>query len=109
MIPSYERPTAPIDGQFAEAPATQTEHIAADIAWRDFVAEDALRRLTEQALKNNRDFRIAVLEVAQSQAQYRITRAAALPLIDATAEFSRQRSLEYAPRPESLRVMQPSI
>jgi outer membrane protein, multidrug efflux system len=92
MIPPYARPTAPVDGQYSGGAAIQAEHIAADIAWSDFVEEETLRRLIDIALQNNRDLRIATLAVAQSQAQYRITRAASLPAIDATAGFSRQRS-----------------
>ncbi len=94
MIPPYERPAAPVDSQFAGGTALEAEHNAADIAWRDFVAEEPLRRLIEIALQNNRDLRMAALAVAQSQAQYRITRATSLPSIDATAGFSRQRSPE---------------
>jgi multidrug efflux system outer membrane protein len=96
MIPPFARPAAPVDHQFAQGAAIRDEHVASDIAWRDFVAEETLRRLIEIALQNNRDLRIAALAVAQSQAEYRITRAASWPAIDASAGFSRQRGPENA-------------
>ncbi|MDP9010460.1 MAG: hypothetical protein M3N91_17445, partial [Pseudomonadota bacterium] len=61
MIPPYARPTAPVDGQYSGGAAIQAEHIAADIAWSDFVEEETLRRLIDIALQNNRDLRIAAL------------------------------------------------
>jgi outer membrane protein TolC len=36
---------------------------AADLAWQDYFADPALRALIELALKNNRDLRIAVLNI----------------------------------------------
>jgi multidrug efflux system outer membrane protein len=48
---------------------------AADIGWRDFLTDPRLQRLVEIALANNRDLRVAALNVAQTRAQYRIQRA----------------------------------
>jgi multidrug efflux system outer membrane protein len=47
-----------------------------------------LQRLVEIGLANNRDLRVAALNVAQLQAQYRIQRAALFPQIDAAAGLS---------------------
>ena len=64
---------------------------AADIGWRDFFRDPRLRRLVELALTNNPDLRVAVLNVEQSRAQYRIQRSALLPAINATGTGTRQR------------------
>jgi len=61
---------------------------AAEIGWRDFLADPRLQRLVETALKNNRDLRVAMLNVAQVQAQYRIQRAALAPQVSGFADGS---------------------
>ena len=48
-------------------------------AWRDFFTDPRLESLIEQALANNRDLRVAVLNVERARAQYRIQRADRVP------------------------------
>ena len=50
-----------------------------------------MRQIIGLALTNNRDLRVAVLNVEQSRAQYRITRADLFPAVDATGSGTRQR------------------
>lgn len=88
MIPKYERPAAPVVGQYPGADVTQEGH-AADIAWRNFFADERMRKLIELALTNNRDLRAAVLKVEQSRAQYRVTRSSSFPEVDAGASYTR--------------------
>jgi multidrug efflux system outer membrane protein len=88
MIPQYRQPTAPVATQFPAAAATNESHVA-DMAWKDFIADERLRKITGLALTNNRDLRVAVLNVAQSRAQYRISRASLYPEIDATGNYTR--------------------
>lgn len=52
---------------------------AADIGWRDFFVDPQLETLIARALDNNRDLRVAVLNVEKARAQYRIQRADRLP------------------------------
>jgi multidrug efflux system outer membrane protein len=95
MQPAYERPAAPVAGEFPTGPAykaTPDGSPAVDIGWRDFLADPRLQRLVEIALKNNRDLRVAVLNVAQVQAQYRIQRAALLPQVSGFADASHSRT-----------------
>ena len=61
---------------------------AVDIGWRDFLTDPRLQRLVEIALANNRDLRVAALNVAQMQAQYRIQRSALFPQVGAFAGSS---------------------
>jgi multidrug efflux system outer membrane protein len=88
MIPKYERPASPVPGQYPGSPATNRTD-AADIAWRTFFAEDRLQRLIEVALANNRDLRVAILNVEQSQAQYHVTRSALFPTVDGNGSYTR--------------------
>src|SRR6202051_2440686 len=71
---------------------------AHDIGCRDFFLDTRLEQLIELALANNRDLRVAVLNIEQVRAQYRIQRAALLPSIDASGSFIREKlpaSLTY--------------
>jgi multidrug efflux system outer membrane protein len=90
MIPRYERPASPVAGRFPGARDQSGD--ASEIRWRDFFTDPRLKRLVELALENNRDLRVAALNVAQYQAEYRIQRAALFPTIDASAAYTRSRS-----------------
>ena len=93
FIPAYERPALPVPAVFPDAGAPAPGQTpAADVAWRDFIAEPRLERLVELALDNNRDLRVAALRVEQSQAQYRRTRSSLFPSLDLRASSSRQRA-----------------
>jgi len=67
-------------------------HAGCRIGWRDFLTDPRLRRLVEIALANNRDLRVAMLNVAQVQAQYRIQRAALAPQVSGFADGSHSRT-----------------
>ena len=55
--------------------AGQRRPVLADLGWRDFFARCAPPQLIAQALANNRDLRVAVLNIEQARAQYQIQRA----------------------------------
>ena len=95
MQPAYERPGPPVAGEFPTGPAYKAApdgSPAVDIGWRDFLADPRLQRLVEISLKNNPDLRVAVLNVAQVQAQYRIQRAALLPQVSGFADALHSRT-----------------
>lgn len=98
MIPFYHQPQAPVSstfpqgGVYATQPGTDGRAlngrsadgvVAADIGWRNFFIDPRLQQLVEIALKNNRDLRVAVLNIEASRAQYQITRANLLPSVGA--------------------------
>jgi multidrug efflux system outer membrane protein len=87
MMPAYQRPSAPVPAQFPGLAVTN-ESRAADIAWRNFFAEERLKSLIELALSNNLDLRVAVLNVEESRAQYRITRSASFPTVAGTGSYT---------------------
>jgi multidrug efflux system outer membrane protein len=103
MIPKYERPAAPVAADWpattnwvagsAQAPAVATPAsapAAADIEWQAFFSDPKLRLLIDAALRNNRDLRIAVLNIEQARAQFQIRRADQFPTINAGITGSRQ-------------------
>nr|WP_084531129.1 efflux transporter outer membrane subunit [Burkholderia sp. WSM2232] len=72
--------------------SSNTSPLAADTAWHGFFRDERLQRLIEVALANNRDLRVAALNVAEYEAQYRITRAAFAPTIAASGSMTRERT-----------------
>ena len=98
LAPHYQRPNTPVPDQWPADTAGQSTvaapagastaappAVSADqIGWKDFFADPRLRRLIEIALENNRSLRIAVLNVAASQAQFKVQRGALFPSISAT-------------------------
>lgn len=92
MMPTYERPAMPVAPEWPVAtPAAQPNATpAADIAWADFVGDARLRELIALALANNRDLRVATLNIDQVRAQYQITSASQLPAIGLAASGTRQ-------------------
>jgi multidrug efflux system outer membrane protein len=95
MAPKYSRPAAPVAGSWPEGPAYQKtgapDKAVADIPWQEFFVDPQLRKLIALALENNRDLRVAVLNIERSRAQYQIQRSDLFPKIDATGAGSVQR------------------
>lgn len=83
MAPPYERPAAPVAATFPDATAAGAPAAvpAADIDWQQFFIDPRLKRLIELALHNNRDLRIAVLNIERVRAQYQIQRSEQLPSV----------------------------
>jgi NodT family efflux transporter outer membrane factor (OMF) lipoprotein len=88
MIPKYERPEPPVAGSFPYAGAAEGTPAAA-LDWQQFFGDGRLRDLIARALRNNRDLRVAVLNIEQARAQYDIRRADELPTVGAAAAASR--------------------
>ncbi len=94
LAPNYERPAAPVPPSYAPelvpAGAAAGAAAAAEIEWQRFFADARLRKLIEIALANNRDLRVAVLNIEQARAAYQIKRADELPTLG--AGFTAQRA-----------------
>lgn len=91
MAPDYERPAAPVANAF---PGTQAADnvsgAAAELEWQRFFGDARLKQLIELALQNNRDLRVAVLNIEQARAQYQIRRAERWPTVGVGVAGSRQ-------------------
>ena len=93
LIPPYERPLPPVPPAYpAEMlpDAGAGSEAAADLDWQRFYADPRLARLIAVALANNRDLRVAVLNIEQSRAIYQVRRADELPTVGAGATVTRQ-------------------
>jgi len=71
--------------------ADKTKEAAADVPWKEFIVDEKLQKVVGLALSNNRDLRVAALNVERTQALYRIQRAELLPSVNAGAVFSKER------------------
>jgi len=92
LIPTYERPAAPVPAVYPGAqPASSAASPASTLAWQDFFTDPRLAKLIATALANNRDLRVSVLNIEQARAQFQIQRAAQFPALDLSASGSRQR------------------
>jgi multidrug efflux system outer membrane protein len=92
LAPQYDRPQAPVAEQWLATANAPKGQVAADIEWQQFFTDNRLVRLQSLALANNRDLRVASLNIEKAQAQYRIQRATALPSIDAGISGTHSRS-----------------
>ena len=92
LIPDYQRPASPVDSLWpSEAGGAQTATAAADLDWRAFFKDPALQGLIDTALANNRDLRVAALNVEAYAAQRQIQRSALFPSVTADGGATRQR------------------
>lgn len=97
MAPGYTRPEAPVPAVWPDGPAYKEgadkpgDLSAADIAWRDFFIYERLQKVIGLALMDNRDLRLAMLNIEKARALYRIQRAELLPTVNAGATFSKER------------------
>jgi multidrug efflux system outer membrane protein len=96
LIPDYQRPEAPVAAQYPQGPAYSPNEApnqaAAEQGWRQFFHDPALQQLIQTALINNRDLRVAALNIDAYAAQYRIQRADLFPAVTANGSGSRQRT-----------------
>ena len=95
FMPSYQRPEAPVAAQWPAtarvnaADSTNAKNNVAVQAWQDYFSDPALRQLIDTALANNRDLRVALLNIEQARAQLGIRRADQLPTLNAAMAGAR--------------------
>lgn len=90
LAPKYERPAAPVAASFPDAAsASAANEAASKIEWQRFFADARLKQLIDLSLKNNRDLRVAILNIEQARAAYQIRRADTLPTVGLGVSGSR--------------------
>ncbi|WP_404483564.1 efflux transporter outer membrane subunit [Pseudomonas sp. HT11] len=94
LIPEYQRPAPPVPAQYPQSGVyrlAQSGTVAITQDWQHVFHDPALQQLIANALLNNRDLRVAALNVEAFQAQYRIQRADLFPAPPATGAGKRQK------------------
>ena len=87
LAPDYQRPATPAGASWqASSDVTTTR------GWKGTFSDPQLQQLITLALSNNRDLRIAALNVQSYEARYRIQRAAQLPTVGVDGSGSRQQT-----------------
>ena len=98
MIPKYKRPKAPIPGNWPSGAAylqAQSKASVLDVTqlkWQEFFTDLKLQRIIQTALYNNRDLRLAVLNVEKVRALYGVERAKLFPVVNAEGALNKQRT-----------------
>lgn len=94
LTPDYQRPTGAVPATLpANLGATADPAAAvADLPWTRYFPDARLQQLITLALDNNRDLRVAVLNIDRLQAAYQIQRAERVPNVAAQINATRQPS-----------------
>ena len=95
LAPRYTPPQLPVPAEWPQGAAYETSTPGAapvsEIGWREFYRDERLRTVVDQSLANNRDLRIATLNIERARALYRIRRADQFPTIEGVASGTAQR------------------
>lgn len=94
FTPAYTRPAAPVPEKWsasADAKAKPDAALASQLHWQDYFTHPGMQSVIKLALANNRDVRIAALNVQKAQAAYGIQRAGLYPTVGVAASGERYR------------------
>lgn len=97
LIPDYMRPKAPVAEYWPTVTQGQQANNStdigqmADVGWREFFVDEKLRKVIELALNNNRDLRVAALNIERARAQYQITSSNLFPTVNASGNATIQK------------------
>ena len=83
LAPDYARPELPVPASVDHS-ATPSASSTAKLDWLEVVTDARLKKTVELALANNRDLRIAALNIEKARAQYRIQESALYPAVNGT-------------------------
>lgn len=85
MAPKYERPAAPVAATFPTGEAYKDVMTTASPLpdWKVFITNPKAKKVVEMALANNRDLRVAILNIEKARAAYGIQRSALMPSVAA--------------------------
>lgn len=111
LAPKYQQPRMPVSDTWPQGDAYESTQAvsgrpaARELNWQDFFTDPKLKNIIETALDNNRDLRIAALNVEKARAQYGIQRAELFPAVDASGARTRQRRSNDLIDPEEPRTV----
>lgn len=97
MAPEYTQPSAPIPAEWPQGPAYKDTQVAAEattvleLSRKEFFTDPKLQQIIDTALDNNRDLRLAALNVERARALYGIQRAELFPAVNAVGAGNKQR------------------
>ncbi|MDD4274120.1 MAG: efflux transporter outer membrane subunit [Desulfobacter postgatei] len=93
FIPEYRPPEMPVSDAWSGTDPKEdavSGHAAADIVYQDYFTSRTLQEIIAMALENNRDLKVALLNIEQAKAAYRIQKSDELPVIAGSTGLNRQ-------------------
>ena len=96
MAPQYTKPASPVPANWPTGAAyiyieknaaDESTPLASALSWREFITDIRMQKIIEIALNNNRDLRLAALNVERAQALYGIAEGRAFPYSSMRAGF----------------------
>jgi outer membrane protein, multidrug efflux system len=96
LAPEYTQPSAPIPTEwpqgtaYKDSQATAETQAAWKLSWQAFFTDPKLQRIIETALSDNRDLRLALLNMEKAAALYGIQKAELYPSLNATGSMRSQ-------------------
>lgn len=102
LAPEYQRPARPVPQQFSLSHNTLIPANAGyqDTGWKTFFGDPTVRGLIAEALKNNPDLKMAMLQVQEARAQYHITDADRSAQLNASSDARYQGEIQGRRRTE---------
>lgn len=91
LAPDYQQPENIVPQQFSLSAGTL---VATGGSWQTFFVDPQAKRLIDVALRNNRDLRMAMLNVEVARAQYNVTDAGRYPQLDSASSASYKGDLQ---------------
>lgn len=86
------RPQSPIAEKFPGSDEIAQEKLMDQVKWQEFFKSPDLQKIIETALENNRDLRVAALNIDAARALYRISQSDLLPTINAEGSLTKQKT-----------------
>jgi len=96
LSPKYTQPPAPVPAEWPQGDAYKITQIPFDakatseLSWKAFFTDPKLQQIIGTALNDNRDLRIAALNVERVRALYGIQRAELFPVVNAVGEGTKK-------------------
>ena len=97
LAPKYSRPLNPIPEHWPSGPAYTKAYQAADVLdasqlrWQEFFTDPKLQQVIQMALQNNRDLRLAALNMERARALYGVQWSKLFPVLNANTGWNKQR------------------
>lgn len=91
LAPFFSPPEAPVPATFGTV--ENDEKAITELGWQSFITDKRLQQVVDLSLKNNRDLRVASLNIEKARAQYQVQRADLFPTVAATLSETASKGL----------------
>lgn len=91
LAPFFSPPEAPVPATYGTVDNGQKA--LTELGWQTFITDKRLQQVVDLSLKNNRDLRVASLNIEKARAQYQVQRADLFPTVAATLSETASKGL----------------